>query len=150
MNEFSDDCLQLPSMQVDFHYYGKLVIAPLNIVMYNVFTEHGPDLYGKWLQAVLNEHEQMNNEPVLRVHIAWFLIYEEKTPTNVHLNYLNCQNILAIIIDTHLYMILIVDLIMCTHLAIAIFQVWNHFLSTSWMDFWTLMWCSCWLCSAYP
>lgn len=44
-------------MQVDFHYYGKLVIAPLNIVMYNVFTEHGPDLYGKWIQAVLNEHE---------------------------------------------------------------------------------------------
>eukprot|EP00105_Crassostrea_gigas_P012644 XP_011428699.1 PREDICTED: alpha-1,2-mannosyltransferase ALG9 isoform X1 [Crassostrea gigas] len=36
----------VPSMQVDFHYYGKLVIAPLNIVMYNVFTEHGPDLYG--------------------------------------------------------------------------------------------------------
>nr|XP_034330527.1 alpha-1,2-mannosyltransferase ALG9 [Crassostrea gigas] len=36
----------VPSMQVDFHYYGKLVIAPLNIVLYNVFTEHGPDLYG--------------------------------------------------------------------------------------------------------
>lgn len=36
----------VPSIQVDFHYYGKLVIAPLNIVMYNVFTEHGPDLYG--------------------------------------------------------------------------------------------------------
>ncbi|XP_056006211.1 alpha-1,2-mannosyltransferase ALG9-like [Ostrea edulis] len=36
----------LPSMQTDFHYYGKLVIAPLNIVLYNVFTEHGPNLYG--------------------------------------------------------------------------------------------------------
>ncbi|KAL4220582.1 mannosyltransferase [Mactra antiquata] len=35
-----------PSVQIDQHYYGKLVIAPLNIVMYNVFTEHGPDLYG--------------------------------------------------------------------------------------------------------
>ena len=33
-------------MQVDYHYYGKLVIAPLNIVLYNVFTDHGPDLYG--------------------------------------------------------------------------------------------------------
>nr|XP_022339393.1 alpha-1,2-mannosyltransferase ALG9-like [Crassostrea virginica] len=36
----------VPSMQVDYHYYGKLVIAPLNIVLYNVFTDHGPDLYG--------------------------------------------------------------------------------------------------------
>ncbi|XP_062567596.1 alpha-1,2-mannosyltransferase ALG9-like [Saccostrea cucullata] len=36
----------VPSMHIDFHYYGKLVIAPLNIVLYNVFTDHGPDLYG--------------------------------------------------------------------------------------------------------
>ncbi|XP_053404037.1 alpha-1,2-mannosyltransferase ALG9-like isoform X2 [Mercenaria mercenaria] len=36
----------LPMMQIDQYYYGKLVIAPLNIVMYNVFTDHGPDLYG--------------------------------------------------------------------------------------------------------
>ena len=27
-------------------YYGKLVIAPLNIIIYNVFTNHGPDIYG--------------------------------------------------------------------------------------------------------
>ena len=32
---------------IDSYYYGKLVIAPLNIVLYNVFTPHGPDLYGK-------------------------------------------------------------------------------------------------------
>ncbi|XP_052785256.1 alpha-1,2-mannosyltransferase ALG9-like [Mya arenaria] len=36
----------LPLVQIDQYYYGKLVVAPLNIVMYNVFTEHGPDLYG--------------------------------------------------------------------------------------------------------
>lgn len=36
----------LPSVQVDSAYYGKLVIAPLNIVIYNVLTDHGPDLYG--------------------------------------------------------------------------------------------------------
>uniref|UniRef100_A0AC34FDQ6 Mannosyltransferase n=1 Tax=Panagrolaimus sp. ES5 TaxID=591445 RepID=A0AC34FDQ6_9BILA len=31
---------------VDSHYYGKTVIAPLNIVLYNVFSKHGPELYG--------------------------------------------------------------------------------------------------------
>ena len=38
---------QLPLVQIDQYYYGKLVVAPLNIVLYNVFTEHGPDLYGE-------------------------------------------------------------------------------------------------------
>lgn len=33
-------------VQIDSHYFGSLVIAPLNIVKYNVFTSHGPDLYG--------------------------------------------------------------------------------------------------------
>lgn len=33
-------------MAVDSYFYGKLVIAPLNILLYNVFTPHGPDLYG--------------------------------------------------------------------------------------------------------
>ncbi|RUS68602.1 hypothetical protein EGW08_023636 [Elysia chlorotica] len=28
------------------HFYGKLVVAPLNIVLYNVFSGHGPELYG--------------------------------------------------------------------------------------------------------
>ncbi|MBN3319596.1 ALG9 mannosyltransferase, partial [Atractosteus spatula] len=36
----------VPVVLLDSHYYGKLVIAPLNIVLYNVFTPHGPDLYG--------------------------------------------------------------------------------------------------------
>ncbi|KAJ8309924.1 LOW QUALITY PROTEIN: hypothetical protein KUTeg_011789 [Tegillarca granosa] len=36
----------VPVVWVDLQYYGKLVIAPLNIVIYNVFTDHGPDLYG--------------------------------------------------------------------------------------------------------
>ncbi|XP_077987356.1 alpha-1,2-mannosyltransferase ALG9-like isoform X2 [Glandiceps talaboti] len=36
----------IPVVMVDSHYYGKLVITPLNIVLYNVFSEHGPDLYG--------------------------------------------------------------------------------------------------------
>lgn len=33
-------------MAVDSYFYGKAVVAPLNILLYNVFTSHGPDLYG--------------------------------------------------------------------------------------------------------
>ncbi|ESO98754.1 hypothetical protein LOTGIDRAFT_114104 [Lottia gigantea] len=36
----------VPMVIIDSQYYGKLVIAPLNIVLYNVFSPHGPDLYG--------------------------------------------------------------------------------------------------------
>ncbi|NXD42717.1 ALG9 mannosyltransferase, partial [Copsychus sechellarum] len=32
-----------PLVVVDSYYYGKLVVPPLNIVLYNVFTPHGPD-----------------------------------------------------------------------------------------------------------
>ncbi|KAM3601701.1 uncharacterized protein V6R79_017087 [Siganus canaliculatus] len=38
--------LLVPLVAVDSFFYGKLVIAPLNILLYNVFTPHGPDLYG--------------------------------------------------------------------------------------------------------
>ncbi|VIO95102.1 Plasmid Maintenance Protein containing protein [Brugia malayi] len=31
---------------VDAYYFGKIVLAPLNIVLYNVFSSHGPNLYG--------------------------------------------------------------------------------------------------------
>lgn len=31
---------------VDSSYYGRLVVAPLNLLTYNVFTSHGPNLYG--------------------------------------------------------------------------------------------------------
>jgi len=36
----------VPMIAIDQQYYGKLVVAPLNIVLYNVFSEHGPDIYG--------------------------------------------------------------------------------------------------------
>jgi alpha-1,2-mannosyltransferase len=41
----------LPQVAIDSMYYGKLVVAPLNIVKYNIFTDHGPDLYGKFPKA---------------------------------------------------------------------------------------------------
>ncbi|XP_064614861.1 alpha-1,2-mannosyltransferase ALG9-like [Liolophura sinensis] len=36
----------VPMGHIDHHFYGKIVIAPLNIILYNVFSEHGADLYG--------------------------------------------------------------------------------------------------------
>ncbi|XP_045450852.1 alpha-1,2-mannosyltransferase ALG9 [Melitaea cinxia] len=38
--------LLVPTVLVDSWHYGRLVVAPWNIVAYNIFTEHGPDLYG--------------------------------------------------------------------------------------------------------
>ena len=41
----------------DSYYYRKLVTAPLNIVLYNIFIFHGPDLYGteSWYFYLINE-----------------------------------------------------------------------------------------------
>ena len=39
---------QVPVVLIDTFYFGKLVIAPLNIMLYNVLSDHGPDLYGEW------------------------------------------------------------------------------------------------------
>lgn len=35
-----------PVIAIDSTYFGKFSIAPLNIILYNVFTSHGPNLYG--------------------------------------------------------------------------------------------------------
>ncbi|KAK8730809.1 hypothetical protein OTU49_007944 [Cherax quadricarinatus] len=46
----------VPMVQIDSQYFGCLVIAPVNIVMYNIFTSHGPDLYGTepWTFYIFN------------------------------------------------------------------------------------------------
>ncbi|XP_055851323.1 alpha-1,2-mannosyltransferase ALG9 [Episyrphus balteatus] len=36
----------IPMVLIDSSYFGRVVFAPLNIVIYNVFTSHGPNLYG--------------------------------------------------------------------------------------------------------
>lgn len=38
--------LQILTVSIDSYYYGKFVFASLNIVLYNVFSSHGPELYG--------------------------------------------------------------------------------------------------------
>nr|CAD7442255.1 unnamed protein product [Timema bartmani] len=36
----------LPMVLIDSSYYNRFVVAPFNILYYNVFTSHGPNLYG--------------------------------------------------------------------------------------------------------
>ncbi|XP_048004680.1 alpha-1,2-mannosyltransferase ALG9 [Leguminivora glycinivorella] len=57
----------LPMVIVDSWQYGRLVIAPWNIVAYNIFTEHGPDLYGvePWTYYFVNGF--------LNFNIVWIL-----------------------------------------------------------------------------
>ncbi|XP_043284847.1 alpha-1,2-mannosyltransferase ALG9 [Venturia canescens] len=42
----SGTVILLSMVWIDSMYFGKLVVAPMNIILYNVFTSHGPDLYG--------------------------------------------------------------------------------------------------------
>ncbi|XP_058451284.1 alpha-1,2-mannosyltransferase ALG9 isoform X2 [Malaya genurostris] len=36
----------LPLVLVDSYFYGKFTLAPLNIIAYNIFSSHGPNLFG--------------------------------------------------------------------------------------------------------
>jgi len=36
----------LPTVIIDYTFYKKILIAPLNIILYNVFSDKGPTLYG--------------------------------------------------------------------------------------------------------
>lgn len=38
--------ISLPMVAIDSYYYGHFTVAPFNIIVYNVFTSHGPNLYG--------------------------------------------------------------------------------------------------------
>ncbi|KAL0895307.1 hypothetical protein ABMA27_011451 [Loxostege sticticalis] len=56
-----------PTVIMDSWHYGRLVVAPWNIVAYNIFTEHGPDLYGvePWTYYFVNGF--------LNFNIVWVL-----------------------------------------------------------------------------
>lgn len=66
-------------MAIDSYFYGKLVIAPFNIVLYNIFTSHGPDLYGTepWSFYLLNGFLNFNIVFILSL-LAPFLILLSK------------------------------------------------------------------------
>lgn len=36
----------LPMLLIDSHFFGKWTFPPLNIVLYNIFTSHGPNIFG--------------------------------------------------------------------------------------------------------
>uniref|UniRef100_A0A7G3AAT9 Mannosyltransferase n=1 Tax=Lutzomyia longipalpis TaxID=7200 RepID=A0A7G3AAT9_LUTLO len=36
----------IPMTLIDSSYFGRIVVAPLNLIIYNVFSSHGPNLYG--------------------------------------------------------------------------------------------------------
>ncbi|KAM5132548.1 alpha-1,2-mannosyltransferase ALG9 isoform 1-T1 [Mantella aurantiaca] len=70
----------VPLVAIDSYYYGKLVIAPLNIVMYNVFTPHGPDLYGTepWTFYFINGFLNFNVVfilALLALPLTWLMEY---------------------------------------------------------------------------
>lgn len=57
----------LPMLAIDSAYFGKLTIAPLNLIIYNVFTSHGPNIYGTepWTYYFINGF--------LNFNFAWIL-----------------------------------------------------------------------------
>lgn len=40
-------CFLILQVEIDSVYYGRFVIAPWNIIKYNLLTSHGPNLYGE-------------------------------------------------------------------------------------------------------
>uniref|UniRef100_A0A914WUL7 Mannosyltransferase n=1 Tax=Plectus sambesii TaxID=2011161 RepID=A0A914WUL7_9BILA len=71
---------------VDSHYYGKTVLAPLNIVLYNVFSEHGPNLYGVepasyYVKNLLLNWNVAVALAVLGLPVSAF-VYRSKRPAN--------------------------------------------------------------------
>ena len=59
----------IPQIAIDSEYYGRLVSAPFNIVKYNVFTDHGPDLYGTepWTFYLMNGALNFNGAFLLAI-----------------------------------------------------------------------------------
>lgn len=74
---------QLPMVRIDSLYYGKLVVAPFNIVFYNVFTSHGPDLYGTepWTYYLFNGFLNFNFIFIFSL-ITPFVLVSQKFTTN--------------------------------------------------------------------
>ncbi|KAJ8733666.1 hypothetical protein PYW07_014217 [Mythimna separata] len=66
----------VPTVLVDSWHYGRLVVAPWNIVAYNIFTEHGPDLYGvePWTYYFVNGFLNFNIVWVLALSCPVFLL----------------------------------------------------------------------------
>lgn len=73
----------VPTVIVDSWHYGKFVIAPWNIVAYNIFTEHGPDLYGTepWTYYFVNGFLNFN---IVWVSLLYYKSLRPKTCVAPH------------------------------------------------------------------
>ena len=70
----------IPQIAVDSEKYGRFVSAPLNIVKYNVFTSHGPDLYGTepWTFYLFNGFLNFNGAFLLAVVVMPVTLFVQK------------------------------------------------------------------------
>ncbi|KAJ1528897.1 hypothetical protein ONE63_007266 [Megalurothrips usitatus] len=61
---------------LDSQYYGRVVFAPFNIILYNVFTSHGPDLYGTepWPFYFINCFLNFNFVAIFAMLTPFFLV----------------------------------------------------------------------------
>ncbi|XP_068086468.1 alpha-1,2-mannosyltransferase ALG9 [Anabrus simplex] len=72
----------MPTVCMDSLYYGRTVVAPFNILAYNVFTSHGPNLYGTepWTFYFINGFLNFNFvfvaalvAPVMLLIVSWLV-----------------------------------------------------------------------------
>lgn len=61
----------VPQILIDSQYYGKFTLASFNIVKYNIFTPHGPDLYGTepWTYYLFNGFLNFNLAFILALSV---------------------------------------------------------------------------------
>jgi alpha-1,2-mannosyltransferase len=67
-----------PLVVVDYFYYHKFLFAPLNIVLYNIFSELGPNLYGTapWHYYVFNLFLNFNFAFLLTALLPFFILFQ--------------------------------------------------------------------------
>ncbi|XP_055698736.1 alpha-1,2-mannosyltransferase ALG9 [Phlebotomus papatasi] len=57
----------IPMTLIDSTFFGRVVVAPINLIIYNVFSSHGPNLYG------IESFKYYLVNGFLNFNIVWFL-----------------------------------------------------------------------------
>lgn len=82
----------VPMTVIDSSYFGRIVVAPLNLVIYNIFTSHGPNIYGTepWSFYLINGFLNYNIvwllallTPVLLLLCHWFVKARSRSTLNL-------------------------------------------------------------------
>lgn len=71
---------KVPLTLVDSYYYGQLVIAPLNHIRYNIFSKHGPTLYGKRKWNRVEGYSPIRYRTVDLLCGQWFAELQHRLP----------------------------------------------------------------------